>query len=59
MSASATGLNVMEVIKSFLVGFKARFTKKNSCLVPLTGPKTSGWLGHRPRGESNTNNPGK
>lgn len=39
-----SGINVMEAMKHFLVGFKARFTKQNSCLVPLTGPKTSGFL---------------
>jgi hypothetical protein len=36
------GMSDMEVTKHFLTILKARFIKQNSCLVPLTGPKTSG-----------------
>lgn len=47
-STGAIVANIMGVTSHFLLGFKTRPTRQNSCLVPLAGPRTQGYVGHKP-----------
>lgn len=43
-----TVMNVIFMNLMSFIGFKIHSTRQKPCLFPLTGPKSQGWLGHRP-----------